>query len=45
MFLGEKLSLKHCEALEEVLRRLQFNIVDLEGCYLEDEVVLFYSVP
>ncbi|KAF8774829.1 Protein phosphatase 1 regulatory subunit 37 like protein [Argiope bruennichi] len=35
--LGEKLSLKHCEALEEVLRRLQFQLIDLEGCYLEDE--------
>ncbi|XP_015928978.1 protein phosphatase 1 regulatory subunit 37 [Parasteatoda tepidariorum] len=35
--LGEKLSLKHCEALEEILRRLQFNLVDLEGCYLDDE--------
>ncbi|KAG8182193.1 hypothetical protein JTE90_017144 [Oedothorax gibbosus] len=35
--LGEKLSMKHCEALEEVLRRLQFNLLDLEGCYLEDE--------
>lgn len=35
--LGEKLSFKHCEALEEVLRRLQFNVVDLEGCYLDDE--------
>ncbi|XP_035233055.1 protein phosphatase 1 regulatory subunit 37-like, partial [Stegodyphus dumicola] len=35
--LGEKLTVKHCEALEEVLRRLQFNLVDLEGCYLEDE--------
>lgn len=35
--LGEKLSMKHCEALEEVLRRLQFQLIDLEGCYLEDE--------
>ncbi|CAL1275333.1 unnamed protein product [Larinioides sclopetarius] len=35
--LGEKLTLKHCEALEEVLRRLQFQLIDLEGCYLEDE--------
>ncbi|XP_054715843.1 protein phosphatase 1 regulatory subunit 37-like [Uloborus diversus] len=37
IILGEKLSVKHCEALEEVLRRLQFNLIDLEGCYLEDE--------
>ncbi|GIX70894.1 protein phosphatase 1 regulatory subunit 37 [Caerostris darwini] len=35
--LGEKLSMKQCEALEEVLRRLQFQLIDLEGCYLEDE--------
>lgn len=41
--LGEKLSFKHCEALEEVLRRLQFNLIDLEGCYLEDEVNMFVS--
>ncbi|GIY93940.1 protein phosphatase 1 regulatory subunit 37 [Caerostris extrusa] len=33
----EKLSMKQCEALEEVLRRLQFQLIDLEGCYLEDE--------
>ncbi|XP_067682875.1 protein phosphatase 1 regulatory subunit 37-like isoform X2 [Haliotis asinina] len=40
---GEKLDHKHCESIEEILRRIQFNVIDLEGCHLEDEsaVALF----
>ncbi|XP_071081394.1 protein phosphatase 1 regulatory subunit 37-like isoform X1 [Haliotis cracherodii] len=40
---GEKLDHKHCESIEEILRRIQFSVIDLEGCHLEDEsaVALF----
>ena len=35
---GEKMDTKHCETLEEVFRRVQFRLVDLEGTHLEEEV-------
>ncbi|ESO85706.1 hypothetical protein LOTGIDRAFT_107752 [Lottia gigantea] len=34
---GEKLDQKQCECLEEVFRRVQFKIVDLEASHLDDE--------
>ncbi|XP_076316399.1 uncharacterized protein LOC143228866 isoform X2 [Tachypleus tridentatus] len=34
---GEKLTSKHCETLEEVFKRVQFQTVDLEACGLDDE--------
>ncbi len=36
--LGERMDYRHCETLEEVLRRVQFRTMDLEGTGLEDEV-------
>ncbi|BFZ07926.1 hypothetical protein BsWGS_10965 [Bradybaena similaris] len=40
---GEKLDQKQCESLEEVLRRVQFKLLDLEASHLDDEcaVALF----
>ncbi|XP_005095190.1 protein phosphatase 1 regulatory subunit 37 homolog isoform X2 [Aplysia californica] len=40
---GEKLEQKQCEGLEEVLRRVQFKLLDLEASHLDDEcaVALF----
>ncbi|OWF35723.1 Protein phosphatase 1 regulatory subunit 37 [Mizuhopecten yessoensis] len=40
---AEKLDIRHCESLEEVLRRVQFKCIDLEACHLDDEtsVALF----
>ncbi|XP_076314380.1 uncharacterized protein LOC143226822 [Tachypleus tridentatus] len=34
---GEKLTSKHCETLEEVFKRVQFQTLDLEACGLDDE--------
>ncbi|XP_021344173.1 protein phosphatase 1 regulatory subunit 37-like, partial [Mizuhopecten yessoensis] len=34
---AEKLDIRHCESLEEVLRRVQFKCIDLEACHLDDE--------
>ncbi|XP_064622160.1 protein phosphatase 1 regulatory subunit 37-like isoform X2 [Lineus longissimus] len=34
---GERLDVRHCETLEEVLRRVQFKTVDLEATHLDDE--------
>lgn len=34
---GEKLDIKQCESLEEILRRVQFKSIDLESCHLDDE--------
>ncbi|XP_063241288.1 protein phosphatase 1 regulatory subunit 37 isoform X2 [Bacillus rossius redtenbacheri] len=34
---GEPLSPLHCECLEEVLKRVQFKVVDLDGTALDDE--------
>ena len=35
---GERLDAKHCETLEEILRRVQFRTIDLEATHLDDEV-------
>lgn len=35
---GEKLDYKACEALEEVFKRLQFKVVDLEQTNLDEDV-------
>lgn len=35
---GEKLDSKACEALEEVFKRLQFKVVDLEQTNLDEDV-------
>ncbi|KAK0148499.1 Protein phosphatase 1 regulatory subunit 37 [Merluccius polli] len=34
---GEKLDYKACESLEEVLKRVQFKVVDLEMTYLDED--------
>lgn len=34
---GEKLDQKHCEALEDIFRRVQFENLELEACHLDDE--------
>ena len=43
---GEKLAAVTCETLEEVLKRVQFKIINLEGTSLDDEgsVALFDMV-
>lgn len=38
VLLGEKLDYKACEALEEVFKRLQFRVVDLEQTSLDEDV-------
>lgn len=35
---GEKLDYRACEALEEVFKRLQFKVVDLEQTNLDEDV-------
>lgn len=37
---GEKLDYKACEALEEIFKRVQFKIVDLEQTSLDEDVRL-----
>ncbi|GFO12019.1 protein phosphatase 1 regulatory subunit 37 [Plakobranchus ocellatus] len=34
---GEKLDQRQCETIEEILRRVQFKLLDLEACHLDDE--------
>ncbi|RWS11209.1 protein phosphatase 1 regulatory subunit 37-like protein, partial [Dinothrombium tinctorium] len=34
---GEKLDFRQCEALEEILKRIQFRTINLESCNLDDE--------
>lgn len=41
-FPGEKLDYKTCEALEEVFKRLQFKVVDLEQTNLDEDVSSCY---
>lgn len=36
---GETLDQDHCEPLEEVLKRVQFNRINLEGTSLSEEVL------
>ena len=38
MLRNETLDSKQCEALEEILKRIQFRMIDLEDCNLDDEV-------
>lgn len=35
---GEKLDYKACESLEEVLKRVQFKVIDLEQTNLDEDV-------
>lgn len=37
---GEKLDYKACESLEEVFKRVQFKVVDLEQTNLDEDVCL-----
>lgn len=37
-FSGEKLDHKACEALEEIFKRVQFKMVDLEQTNLDEDV-------
>jgi len=45
-FVGEKLDYKSCESLEEIFKRVQFKVVDLEQTNLDEDVsaALFYPV-
>lgn len=36
--LGEKLDYKACESLEEILKRVQFKVIDLEQTNLDEDV-------
>ena len=36
--LGERLDISHCNALEEVLKRVRFKTIDLEATDLDDDV-------
>lgn len=38
MSLGEKLDYKACESLEEILKRVQFKVIDLEQTNLDEDV-------
>lgn len=38
MFVGEKLDYKACESLEEILKRVQFKVIDLEQTNLDEDV-------
>lgn len=38
LFPGEKLDYKACEALEEIFKRVQFKVVDLEQTSLDEDV-------
>lgn len=35
---NEQLNYKQIEALEEILKRIQFRLIDLEGCNLDEDV-------
>ncbi|XP_068215143.1 protein phosphatase 1 regulatory subunit 37-like [Palaemon carinicauda] len=37
---GQRLEGGQCEGLEEIFRRVQFKILDLEGCSLEDDTAI-----
>ena len=41
---GERLDLRHCETIEEVLKRVQFRTIDLEATHLDDEVGLYHDM-
>ena len=40
---GESLNIRQCEALEEILRRVQYRTIDLEASHLDEEVFTVYS--
>lgn len=46
---GEALDQDHTEPLEEILKRIQFNKINLEGSFLNDEVLppiqVFHFIP
>ncbi|KAG9342130.1 hypothetical protein JZ751_017130 [Albula glossodonta] len=42
--LGEKLDYRACEALEEVFKRVQFKVVDLEQTNLDEDVSLLHII-
>lgn len=37
---GQRLEGGQCEGLEEIFRRVQFKVLDLEGCSLEDDTAI-----
>ena len=37
---SQRLDSSQCEGLEEIFRRVQFKILDLEGCYLDDDTAI-----
>ncbi|XP_042865234.1 protein phosphatase 1 regulatory subunit 37 homolog [Penaeus japonicus] len=37
---GQRLDGSQCEGLEEIFRRVQFKILDLEGCSLDDDTAI-----
>ncbi|XP_071541040.1 uncharacterized protein [Panulirus ornatus] len=37
---GQRLEGSQCEGLEEIFRRVQFKILDLEGCCLDDDTAI-----
>lgn len=39
---GEKLDYKACESLEEILKRVQFKVIDLEQTNLDEDVFKFF---
>lgn len=41
-FEGEKLDYKTCESLEEILKRVQFKMVNLEQTNLDEDVSFIY---
>lgn len=41
--LGEKLDYKACESLEEILKRVQFKVIDLEQTNLDEDVRTSHS--
>lgn len=38
---NEQLNYKQIEALEEILKRIQFRLIDLENCNLDEDVSRF----
>ena len=45
LFLGEKLDYKACESLEEILKRVQFKVIDLEQTNLDEDVRISHLNP
>lgn len=41
---GEKLDYKACESLEEILKRVQFKVIDLEQTNLDEDVRYLLSI-